>query len=520
MNLKFWKKHGKNKRNCQTRTRFAPSPTGYLHIGSLRTALYNYLCAKQNDGKFILRLEDTDIERYVEGAAEAICSGLKWAGLEYDEGPDVGGLYSPYIQSERLEIYKKYAYELLGKGYAYYCFCDKKTLEKMRQEQTAAKKAPKYDRRCLNLPKEKIEENLKNKIPHVIRMKVPGNSILKFNDIVRGEIEFNSNEIDDQVILKSDDYPTYHLAVVIDDHLMDINYVIRSEEWLSSTPKHILLYKYFGWQTPEWVHLPLVLNPDKSKMSKRKDDVVLENYIKKGYLPHAIINFLVFLGWNPGKGIYFTESVPKVEKEIYFDGIISDEEESLKKLLENIMQDFTLNKIHKAGAIFNINKLNWFNQYYIRQLSDNLLFEKCKPYLPKNIDFTDEQIIKMLNLEKERAKTLAEIGESVKFFFEAPKYDKKLLIWKETSLLETKKSLEKLCDILEKLAEEEFTKEKLARFIMPEAEKSGDRGIMLWPLRAALSGQAASPGPFEIAEILGKNKTLNRLQYAIKLIET
>jgi glutamyl-tRNA synthetase len=493
MNFKFWKEHSKNVENCQVRTRFAPSPTGYLHIGGLRTALYSYLFAKQNKGKFIIRLEDTDVERYVKNVAEAIYSSLKWAGLVYDEGPEIGGSFGPYIQSQRLEIYKKYADELIQKGYAYYCFCGEKTLEKMRQDQIAEKQAPKYDRRCLKLSNNEIREKLSAGVPYAIRMKIPDNRVIEFTDLIRGKVSYNTNELDDQILLKSDGYPTYHLAVVVDDHLMEITHVTRTEEWLPSTPKHILLYEYLGWKTPQWVHLPLLLNPDKSKMSKRKGDVAVEDYIKKGYLPEAMINFLAFLGWNPG-----------TEKEIYS--------------MEELLKDFSLEKVHKAGAIFNIEKLNWFNQYYIRQLSEKDLLKKCELYLPPKKDFTDKQIIKMLNLEKERSKTLPEIGESVKFFFELPKYDKSLLIWKNTSEEEIKISLKKLCDIVERIPEKMFTKEQLEETIMPEAEKSGDRGIMLWPFRAAISGQHASPGPFEIAEILGKEGILRRLRDAIKLL--
>ena len=493
MNLKFWKKYH---RKSEVRTRFAPSPTGFLHIGSLRTALYSYLFAKKNNGKFILRLEDTDIERYVESSVEAIYNSLKWAGLKYDEGPDIGGPYGPYIQSQRLDIYKKYAEELIKKGYAYRCFCDEKTLEKMRNEQIAKKQAPKYDRRCLKLSVEEIQKKLSSHEPYAIRMKIPNNRLIEFNDLIRGKISYNTNELDDQIILKSDGYPTYHLAVVVDDHLMEISHVMRTEEWLPSTPKHILLYEYFGWETPKWVHLPLLLNPDRSKMSKRKGDIAVEDYIKKGYLPEAMINFLAFLGWNPG-----------TEKEIYS--------------MEELIRDFSLEKVHKAGAIFNIEKLNWFNQYYIKQLPEKELLKKCKPYLLNLLvqkKFTDEKIIKMLNLEKERAKTLSEIGEGVKFFFELPKYDKKLLIWKNTTEEKTKNSLEKLCDIIEKIPEDAFNAEKLQTLIMAEAETIGDRGVMLWPLRAGLSGQVASPGPFEIAEILGKEETLKRLKHAIQML--
>jgi len=478
------------------RTRFAPSPTGYLHIGGLRTALYSYLLAKQNNGQFVLRLEDTDTERFVEGAAEAIYSGLKWAGLQYDEGPDIGGHFKPYIQSQRLEIYRQHAQKLIDSSHAYYCFCDKDTLERMRQEQIAKKQAPKYDRRCLNLSKEDVAVRQRQNLPYTIRMKIPENRVIEFNDLVRGKVSYNSNELDDQVLLKSDGYPTYHLAVVVDDHLMNISHVSRTEEWLPSTPKHILLYEYFGWQAPLWAHLPLLLNPDKTKMSKRKGDVAVEDYIKKGYLPEAMINFLAFLGWNPG-----------TEKEMYS--------------MDELIKGFSLEQVHKAGAIFNLEKLNWYNQQYVRQLNDNELLKKCESYLPENIsDFSDEQIIKILNLEKERSKTLSEIGENVKFFFALPDYDKTLLIWKDAPESEIKKSLETLLKLLKNISEESFTKENLQTKVMPETEKLANRGLMLWPMRAALSGQEASPGPFEIAEILGRTETLNRVISAANKLRT
>jgi glutamyl-tRNA synthetase len=483
------------------RTRFAPSPTGFLHIGSLRTALYTFLFAKQNNGQFVLRLEDTDVNRYVEGAAEKIYEGLKWAGINYDEGPDIGGSYGPYIQSQRLDIYKKYAQELIDKGFAYYCFCSDETLEQMRQEQITKKQPPKYDRRCLKLSADEIKKNLDDKMPHTIRMKIPENRIIEVNDIVRGKVAYNSNELDDQVLLKSDGYPTYHLAVVVDDHLMEISHVTRTEEWLPSTPKHILLYEYLGWEAPQFAHLPLLLNPDKTKMSKRKGDVALEDYIKKGYLPEALINYLAFLGWNPGLP---AEALAKAgrEKEIYSR--------------EELLKDFNLNKVHKAGAVFNIEKLNWYNSYYLKQLSEKKLLEKCRPYLPNDKkDFSDEQIIKMLNLEKERAAALAEIGEGVKFFFELPAYEKGLLKWKEMTNEEIKKSLETSKKIISEISDEEFNKEEISSRLLSEAEIMKNRGELLWPLRVALAGQKNSPPPFDIAEILEKEESINRINNAL-----
>jgi len=475
------------------RTRFAPSPTGYLHIGGLRTALYSYLFAKQHNGQFILRLEDTDQKRFVEDAAGAIYDGLAWAGINCDEGPNVGGEYGPYIQSQRLELYKKYAQELIDKDHAYYCFCDETTLETMRNEQIAKKLAPKYDRRCLTLSKEDTKARLEQKQPHVIRMKIPSGRIVEVNDLVRGKVTYKSDDLDDQVLIKSDGFPTYHFALIVDDHLMKITHVTRTEEWLPSTPKHILLYEYFGWEAPQWAHLPLLLNTDKTKMSKRKGDVAVGDYIKKGYLPQAMINYLAFLGWNPG-----------TEKEIFS--------------MEELLADFKLEKVHKAGAIFNIEKLNWYNSYYLRQLPEDELLEKFRPYLPQDNSFGDEQIKKMLNLEKERSSSLLTIAESVNFFFKVALYDQDLLKWKEMGSEEIKKSLEKSKEIISGIGDNDFNKDNLSQILLTETANWRNKGELLWPLRVALSGQKNSPPPFDIAEILGKKEAIIRIETAINLL--
>ncbi|OGY43610.1 MAG: glutamate--tRNA ligase [Candidatus Buchananbacteria bacterium RIFCSPHIGHO2_01_FULL_39_8] len=481
----------------KVRTRFAPSPTGYLHIGSLRTALYSYLVAKQAGGQFVLRLEDTDAKRFVEGAAEAIYNGLKWARLQYDEGPDINGPYSPYVQSQRLELYKKYAQELLDKDLAYYCFCDAKTLENIRAEQTAKKQAPKYDRRCISLSKDAAEVRLQQGQPHVIRMKIPADRIIEINDLVRGKVSYSTNELDDQVILKSDGWPTYHLAVVVDDHLMEITHVTRTEEWLPSTPKHILLYEYFGWKSPRWAHLPLLLNTDKTKMSKRKGDVAVEDYIKKGYLPEAMVNYLAFLGWNPG-----------TEKEIYS--------------MEELLKDFSLERVHKAGAVFNIEKLNWYNSYYIKQLSIEKLTELCLSYLPPLRKGGKEGLNykKIIALEQERLQTISEIGEHIAFFFKLPTYDKALLKWKEISDEEIKISLESSKQIISDTPDNEFTKEKLSKLLIAKASEFKNKGELLWPLRVALAGQKNSPPPFDILEILGKEESKKRIEGALLKLQS
>ena len=334
-------------------------------------------------------------------------------------------------------------------------------------------------------------------------MKIPQGRKIEFDDIVRGKISYNSDELDDQVLLKSDGYPTYHLAVVVDDHLMQISHVTRTEEWLPSTPKHILLYEYLGWEIPRFAHLPLLLNTDKTKMSKRKGDVAVEDYIKKGYLPQAMINYLALLGWNPG-----------LSPEVLAKGEHEQEMFSMQELIRN----FDLHKVHKAGAVFDIEKLNWFNSQYLRKFSDEELLEKTRPYLPNTKDFSNEQIIRMLNLEKERSATLAAIGESVKFYFNLPEYESSLLKWKDMADSDIKKSLETSREIISQTDEQSFTSQKLSEVFLEKAKGFKNRGELLWPLRASLSGQKFSPPPFDILEILGKGKSSERINAAIEKI--
>ena len=342
------------------RVRFAPSPTGYLHVGGLRTALYNYLFAKHNNGTFILRIEDTDRNRYVEGAVENLIGALKWAGLEFDEGPEAGGDYGPYMQSQRLDIYKKYADELILKGKAYYCFCTPERLLGLRKEQEKQKlPQTKYDKHCLHLSKEEIENNLTSGIPKIVRLNVESNQTIKFDDIIREHIEFESNNVDDQVLIKSDGYPTYHLANVVDDHFMKITHVIRGEEWLSSTPKHVLLYDAFGWERPVFAHLPLLLNPDRSKLSKRQGDVAVEDYRDKGFINEALVNFVALLGWNAGD-----------DKEFYY--------------MDDLINNFSLERVNKAGAVFDLQKLNWLNAEHLRKKSSQELLLLLKLEIQKS----------------------------------------------------------------------------------------------------------------------------------------
>jgi len=399
------------------KTRFAPSPTGYLHIGGLRTALYSYLFAKKNGGKFLLRIEDTDRERFVADGVTNILKSLYWAGIMPDEGVKLDyestgecqtiqeGENGSYIQSERLDIYKKYVNELLEKGHAYYCFCTPERLTELRDRQQKKKLPTGYDGHCREINLEEAKKRISAGGKYVVRMKMPKTGETIFKDLIRGEVKIKNELIDDQVILKSDGYPTYHLAVVVDDHLMEVSHIIRGEEWISSVPKHIQLYKYFGWEIPQMAHLPLLLNSDKSKLSKRQGDVAVEDYIKKGYLPEALINFVAFLGWNPGD-----------DRELF--------------TLKELVSEFDLEKVGKAGAIFNMDKLAWYNKQYIKKLSDSELVEKAWPWLEK-IAEKSELLTKAVSLERERIAILSELPSAIEFIFKLPDYQPELLIWKK-----------------------------------------------------------------------------------------
>ncbi|EKD46795.1 MAG: hypothetical protein ACD_67C00061G0005 [uncultured bacterium] len=510
----------------KNRVRFAPSPTGYLHIGSLRTALYNYLFARKNEGVFALRIEDTDRSRYVEGAVESLIKSLEWAGLKWEEGVyekseilnlksqnifdsvtysgivEVGD-FGPYVQSERLELYKQYAEQLVADGKAYYCFCEPKRLEEMREIQIAEKRAPMYDRYCLtSLASEQINEKLKENCPVTIRLKVPKNEVIEFEDLVRGKVSFNTDNIDDQVLLKSDGFPTYHLANVVDDHLMGITHVLRAEEWLPSTPKHILLYRAFGWQEPQFAHLPLLLNADKSKLSKRQGDVAVEDYIKKGYLKDAIVNFVAMLGWNPGEAN---------TQEIF----------SMDELIEK----FELTKVHKAGAVFDIKKLDWINGQYIKKLSDDGLLKNASPFFEQKDFFknasedkkTEEYLKKVLTVEKQRLAKFADVGDENMFFFQDIAYEKEMLRWKNINDAELVSSLQSSFSTLNEISEEDWTLAKIEEKLL---ETAGDkRGDLLWPLRVALTGAQKSPSPFECAWVLGKTESLKRLTNAMAMFQ-
>jgi len=484
--------------NETPRVRFAPSPTGYLHVGGLRTALYNYLFAKHNCGKFILRIEDTDRNRYVEGAVENLIKALKWAGLEYDEGPDSGGDFGPYMQSQRLEIYKKHAVELISKRKAYYCFCTPERLKTLKEEQEKQKlPQAKYDKHCLNLSPTEIEKNLSNKIPYVIRLNVQQNQKIIFNDVIRNRIEFDSDNVDDQVLIKSDGYPTYHLANIVDDHLMKITHVIRGEEWLSSTPKHVLLYDAFEWERPIFAHLPLLLNPDRSKLSKRQGDVAVEDYRDKGYLREALINFVALLGWNAGD-----------DREFYY--------------LDELVEAFSLGRVNKSGAVFDIVKLNSLNAEHLRKKSNEEILLMLKEIIQKSEfspqNYTDEFFLLIIEAMKERVSFVHEFIDKCRYFYETPKeYEQKAIEknWKP----ETPEQMKKLKDAFSLL--QNPTKVDYEHALSKVAEELGaGKGKLIHPLRLALSGQSTGPGMFDLLFILGKDEVAKRIDLALEKIKS
>jgi len=478
------------------RVRFAPSPTGYLHIGGLRTALYNYLFAKKHNGSFILRIEDTDRNRYVEGAVENLINALKWCGINYDEGPEIGGQFGPYLQSQRLEEYKKYAKKLIANGNAYYCFCTPDRLEKLREEQQKLKlPQAKYDKHCLSLSQKEIDQNLSNNLQHVIRLNVKSNAKINFDDMIREHVEFDGKSVDDQVLIKSDGYPTYHLANVVDDHLMGITHVIRGEEWLSSTPKHVLLYDALNWQRPLFAHLPLLLNPDRSKLSKRQGDVAVEDYKAKGYLKEALINFVALLGWNAGD-----------DKEFY--------------LIDELVENFSLERVNKSGAVFDIEKLNWLNAEHLRMKSNEELLSHLKNEILNSqfshYNFEDVFLSRIIDAMKERVSFVREFIDNCKYFYEQPTvYEKKSIEknWKPETpgeLLKLKNEFSKI--INPQKDDYEKALEKVA------IELNIGKGKLIHPLRLAVSGQSTGPGMFDLLFILGKAETLKRIDTAIQNI--
>jgi glutamyl-tRNA synthetase len=483
----------------QVRVRFAPSPTGFLHVGGLRTALYNYLFARRQGGVFILRIEDTDRTRFVEGAVDNLIASLRWAGLDYDEGPGKGGPAGPYVQSERTEIYRQHALELVEKGKAYYAFETEEELEQIRKSQEAAGGQPAYDGRALRLSAAEVQNKLKGGVPHVIRMRTPDSGVVVIDDLIRGMVEFEATRIDDQVLVKSDGFPTYHLANVVDDHLMGVTHVIRGEEWLPSTPKHALLYSYFNWEPPRFAHLPLLLNPDRSKMSKRRMqdgkqvDVFVEEYRKRGYLPEALVNFVALLGWNPG-----------TEQEIFS--------------LEELAREFSIERVGKAGAVFDIAKLDWMNGTYIRGLAPDALASRIRPFLEESgvTGVTDEYLLAASQLMKERCETLACLGESAMYLFRDPDtYDEvaRKKSWKP-------ESAGHLAEVAARLAEvASFSHSEIETLVRATAERLGvGAGKLIHPLRLALTGVSVGPGLFELMTVLGRETCVRRMQAAVRIL--
>ncbi|HBJ1649138.1 UNVERIFIED_ORG: glutamate--tRNA ligase [Clostridium botulinum] len=479
------------------RTRFAPSPTGYMHVGNLRTALYAYLIAKHEAGDFILRIEDTDQERLVDGAVDIIYNTLKLTGLNHDEGPDVGGNVGPYVQSERKAIYLEYAKNLVEKGEAYYCFCSKDRLDMLKENAEALKRPFKYDKHCLHLTKEEIEANLAKGLPYVIRQNNPTTGSTTFDDVIYGKITVDNSELEDMILIKSDGLPTYNFANVVDDHLMGITHIVRGNEYLSSSPKYNRLYEAFGWDIPVYVHCPPIMKDTHNKLSKRNGDASFEDLMKKGYLKDAVLNYIALLGWNPG-----------TNEEIFN--------------LEELTQKFDFKDISKSPAIFDDAKLKWMNGEYIRKLSLDEFHELAVPEYKKVLkkDFDLKFISELLHT---RCELLSDLAEQIDFLEELPEYSTDLYVHKKmkSTVESSLENLQKVLPIIEEIDESNWNKdyihEKVFELIKSLEIKNGQ---MLWPIRTALSGKSFTPGgAFELAILLGKEESISRLKKGIELLK-
>ena len=477
----------------KTRTRFAPSPTGYMHVGNLRTALYTYLKAKSDGGTFILRIEDTDQGRYVEGAVDIIYNTLKETGLIWDEGPDIGGDYGPYVQSERMGIFKAYGEQLVREGKAYYCFCDEERLEEVRTIQKASGQTPHYDGHCRKLTPEQVQEKLDAGIPYVIRQKIPESGTVGFDDEVYGHIEVDVTTLDDQILIKTDGMPTYNFANVVDDHLMGITHVIRGNEYLASTPKYNLLYQDFGWEIPTYIHCPPVMKDAQNKLSKRNGDASYQDLIAKGYLSEAILNYILLLGWSP-----------KGEQEIF----------TLQEMIEN----FDPTGISKSPAIFDTEKLRYINSEYIRRMTDEQFFAAAAPYIDSAVHVPCDRHL-LAQLLQKRTEVLSEIPEQIDFVDALPEYSNELYTSKKmkTDPVNSKTSLQQLLPVLEGIDEADWTQETIHDRLFALIEQLGVKnGLLLWPLRVALSGKQFTPGGgIELAVVLGRAETLTRIRKGI-----
>lgn len=479
----------------KVRTRFAPSPTGRMHVGNLRTALYAYLIAKHEGGDFILRIEDTDQERYVEGAVEIIYRTLEKTGLIHDEGPDKDGGVGPYVQSERQKkgIYLEYAKQLIEKGEAYYCFCDKERLESLKQT-VAGKEIIIYDKHCLHLSKEEIEEKLAAGVPYVIRQNNPQTGTTTFEDEIYGTIEVDNAELDDMILIKSDGYPTYNFANVVDDHLMGITHVVRGNEYLSSSPKYNRLYEAFGWEVPVYVHCPLITNEEHQKLSKRSGHSSYEDLIDQGFLSEAVINFVALLGWSPADN-----------REIF--------------TLDELVKAFDYHHINKSPAVFDMTKLKWMNGEYMKAMDFDKFYEMAEPYIRKVVT-KDYDLKKIAKLVQSRIEIFPDIADHIDFFEELPEYDiamythKKMKTNAETSLL----VLQEILPLLE--AQEDYSNDALYAMLSDFVKEKGYKnGYVLWPIRTAVSGKQMTPGgATEIMEILGKEESLARIRKGIALL--
>lgn len=479
------------------RTRFAPSPTGYMHVGNLRTALYAYLIAKHEGGDFILRIEDTDQERLVEGAVDIIYNTLKMTGLNHDEGPDIGGPVGPYVQSERKGIYLEYAKKLVDKGEAYYCFCSKDRLDMLKENAEALKRPFKYDKHCAHLSKEEVEENLAKGLPYVIRQNNPTTGTTTFDDVIYGKISVDNSELEDMILIKSDGYPTYNFANVVDDHLMGITHIVRGNEYLSSSPKYNRLYEAFGWDVPVYVHCPPIMKDQHNKLSKRNGDASFGDLMDKGYLKEAVLNYIALLGWNDGSN-----------EEIFS--------------LQDLIEKFDYKNISKSPAIFDDAKLRWMNGEYIRKLSldefHKLALPQYKKVLHKDFDF--KFISELLHT---RCEVLNDIPDQIDFLEELPEYSTDLYVHKKmkSTVESSLENLQKILPIYEAIDESDWNMdvlhEKTFELIKTLEIKNGQ---MLWPIRTALSGKSFTPGgAFEIAVLLGKEESMKRLHKGIELLQ-
>lgn len=489
------------------RTRFAPSPTGTLHVGGLRTALYSFLLARQTGGQFLLRIEDTDQAREVKGATENILHTLHWAGLEPDEGVLLEGgkvvqrgTAGPYVQSERVArgLYKSAVDTLVQAGHAYPCFCTPERLEEMRKQQEARKQAPMYDRTCLRLTPEEVQRRVQAGEPHVIRLRIPHERLITFHDEIRGDMRFQGHTVDDQVLLKSDGFPTYHLAHVVDDHAMNIDLVLRGEEWLSSLPKHLLLFEFLGWTPPKYAHVPLLLNKDRSKLSKRQNAVAAEEYIAKGYLPETLLNFLALLGWNPGT----TQE---------------------RFTMEELKNAFSLERVQKAGAVFDTEKLEWLQGQWMRSIPPAAFCDRILPLVVARFPAagTDPHFQRKALLIQDRITFFAEVPSMLDFFYTEPAVTLSLLANEKQKVTaeQLPNILAAIESTLESISEKDWTEERLLAAFKEQVGKGAWKlGQLLWPLRASLTGKPFSPGATEVAAVLGREETLRRVRAAIALL--